>query len=78
MEERDRFLEQSTETTKADEEEINGEGTYKIEKILGVRKNKNRFEYQIKWIGCEECSWEPKKHLNAEACEFSKINLSFY
>ncbi len=35
-----------------------------------VRKQKGKLEFEIKWMGYEETTWEPKTNLQGEACEF--------
>ena len=35
-----------------------------------MRKQKGKLEFEIKWIGYEEKTWEPKANLQGEACEF--------
>ncbi len=36
-----------------------------------MRKQKGKLEFEIKWMGYEETTWEPKTNLKGEACEFS-------
>ena len=44
---------------------------YEVERVLNVRKQKGKLEFEIKWMGYEETTWEPKTNLQGEACEFS-------
>ena len=36
-----------------------------------MRKQNGKVEFEIKWMGYEETTWEPKTNLQGEACEFS-------
>ena len=47
------------------------EDVYQVERVLNVRKQKGKLEFEIKWMGYEETTWEPKTNLQGEACEFS-------
>ena len=47
------------------------ENVYQVERVLNVRKQKGKLEFEIKWMGYEETTWEPKTNLQGEACEFS-------
>ena len=46
------------------------ENVYQVERVLNVRKQKGKLECEIKWMGYEETTWEPKTNLQGEACEF--------
>ena len=46
------------------------EDVYQVERVLNVRKQKGKLEFEIKWMGYEETTWEPKTNLQGEACEF--------
>ena len=46
------------------------ENVYQVERVLNVRKQKGKLEFEIKWMGYEETTWEPKTNLQGEACEF--------
>ena len=35
-----------------------------------MRKQQGTLEFEIKWMGYEETTWEPKTNLQGEACEF--------
>ncbi len=35
-----------------------------------MRKQKGKLEFEIKWMGYEETTWEPKTNLREEACKF--------
>ncbi len=35
-----------------------------------MRKQKGKLEFEIKWMGYEETTWEPKTNLQGEACKF--------
>ena len=37
---------------------------------MNVRKQKGKLEFDIKWLGYEETTWEPKTNLQGEACKF--------
>jgi len=42
------------------------EASFELEKILSKRRNpdkKGRLEYEVKWVGEEECTWEPLENL---------------
>ena len=43
---------------------------YQVERVLNLRKQKGKLEFEIKWMGYEETTWEPKTNLQGEACEF--------
>ena len=47
------------------------EDVYQVERVLNVRKQKGKLEFEIKWMGYEETTWEPKTNLQGEACELS-------
>ena len=36
------------------------EDVYQVEKVLSMRKQKGKLEFEIKWMGYEETTWEPK------------------
>lgn len=52
---------------------------YKVEKIIAHQWNAaighrtgwklGRMEYKVKWIGFEECTWEPYEHFASDNCE---------
>ena len=46
------------------------ENVYQVERVLNVRKQKGKLEFEIKWMGYEKTTWEPKTNLQGEACEF--------
>ena len=46
------------------------ENVYQVERVLNVRKQKGKLEFEIKWMGYEETTWEPKTNLQGEACKF--------
>ena len=35
-----------------------------------MRKQKDKLEIEIKWLGYEETTWEPTSNLQREACKF--------
>ena len=39
-----------------------------VEEVLSERKRRGRIEYMVKWKGLprEECTWEPRSHLEDE------------
>ena len=39
------------------------EDVYQVERVLNVRKQKGKLEFEIKWMGYEETTWEPKTNL---------------
>jgi hypothetical protein len=44
----------------------------KVSKPLKKRKvDEDVYQFEIKWMGYEETTWEPKTNLQGEACEFS-------
>ena len=52
--------------TAADDNEVNGEEKYELEKILETKKGKNGLlKYYVKWKGYpdSENTWEPANHL---------------
>ena len=53
------------------------EYVYQVERVLNVRKQKGKLEFEIKWMGYEETTWEQKTNLQGEACEFSLDCLFF-
>lgn len=46
------------------------EDVYQVERVLSMRKQKGKLEFEIKWLGYEETTWEPKTNLQGEACKF--------
>ncbi len=46
------------------------ENVYQVERVLNVRMQKGKLEFEIKWMGYDETTWEPKTNLQGEACEF--------
>ena len=38
--------------------------------MLNIRKQKDKLEFEIKWLGCEETTWDPKTNLQGKACKF--------
>ena len=41
----------------------NEEDVYRAEKILKTRIRKRKIEYQVKWAGGNDVSWEPQKNI---------------
>ena len=41
---------------------------YQVERVLNVRKQKGKLEFEIKWMRYEETTWEPKTNLQGEVC----------
>ena len=39
------------------------ENVYQVERVLNVRKQKGKLEFEIKWMGYEETTWEQKTNL---------------
>ncbi len=37
--------------------------------MLNVREQKGKLEFEIKCLGYEETTWEPKTNLHGEACK---------
>ncbi len=37
------------------------ENVYQVERVLNVRKQKVKLEFETKWLGCQETTWEPKQ-----------------
>ena len=61
-------LEEDDESEDADdedeeEEEIIDEDVHKVEKLLDKRTYRRQVQYLVKWVGCDEPSWEPKKNI---------------
>jgi hypothetical protein len=48
---------------RADTEDGTPVDKYIIEKILSKRRHKHSVEYQVKWFGYDEISWEPATNL---------------
>ena len=46
------------------------ENVYQVERVLNVRKQKGKLEFEIKWMGYEETTWEPKTNLQGELVSF--------
>jgi hypothetical protein len=44
--------------------EKDDEDIYEVESILDERKTKKRVEFQVKWRGYDELTWEPIEHLD--------------
>ena len=45
------------------EEDMKQEGMHFMEKVLGHRQRRGRWEFQIKWVGRSESTWEPLSYL---------------
>ena len=43
---------------------------YQVERVLNVRKQKGKLEFEIKWMGYEETTWKPTTNLQGEAFNF--------
>ncbi len=50
------------------------ENVYQVERVLNVRKQKGKLEFEIIWLGYEETTWEPTANMQGEAC---KLLLKF-
>ena len=37
---------------------------FEVEEVVGKKRIKGRWNYEIKWKGYEEATWEPKENLN--------------
>ncbi len=35
------------------------DNVYQVDRVLNVRKQKGKLEFEIKWLGYEEPTWEP-------------------
>src|SRR6266498_4512430 len=56
---------------------VNGEYEWDVEKIKNIRRKGRDFQYQIKWIGYENRTWESLRNLECsmeEIREFYKAN----
>ena len=57
---------------KAEKKPSKKEETYEVESIVSFRNvakegKKKRFQFEVKWKGYDETTWEPKGNLNAAA-----------
>ena len=51
---------------KKSEDEDNEEEEYEVEAILASREGEEETEFQVKWKGYEEPTWEPESHLTCD------------
>ena len=54
------------------EEEV----TFEVKEILGHRKSKGRWEFEVEWEGFDETTWEPQAILqnNTELAAYLAVN----
>ncbi|KAL9052138.1 MAG: hypothetical protein Q9162_005599 [Coniocarpon cinnabarinum] len=61
------FSKKAAQDQPAEEEEDDDEEEYAVEKIIRhkyVGKTKPKLQYEVKWIGWEETTWEPQENLD--------------
>ena len=46
-----------------EEDEVLDEDVHKVERLLDRRTYRRQVQYLVKWVGCDEPSWEPKKNI---------------
>ena len=46
-----------------EDDEVEEEEEYAVESIVRERTYRNKLQYQVKWVGYEELTWEPAAHL---------------
>lgn len=75
---KDKTNEHSTNATNAENVEVvegNKPGKYKVEAVKDARKKKRIWEYEIKWVGFEETTWEPWRNLDESCREYILSSL---
>jgi hypothetical protein len=47
---------------------------YEVEKILASRRTAKGVEYHVKWLGFDECTWEPEENLENCQAKLDEFN----
>src|SRR6056300_934894 len=66
---KDKTKEHSTNAENVEVVEGNKPRKYKVEAVKDARK-KRSWEYEIKWVGYEETTWEPWRNLDESCREY--------
>ena len=72
---KDKTKEHSTNAENVEVVEGNKPGKYKVEAVKDARKKKRIWEYEIKWVGYEETTWEPWRNLDESCREYILSSL---
>ena len=51
---------------------------YDVEAVNSARMNGGKWEYEVKWVGYDEITWEPFSNLVTEACRESICFLDVF